>query len=152
MKTMHQKPSCKVEDNAYDDIWQEANGGLDGRKFLDFLEAFSQLAKVRKEVGVTHKRLRIVSVPFNTAQARRTIKQIEANAVFFHRELGIKADFPFFSLQFIQPMNAGIQAAAMHSKAMFSKWWMLAGLSVMTLCLKLAIVPLGHNNSAYAKT
>lgn len=152
MKTVYQKPSCNVENNANDDVWQEANGSLDGRKFLDFLEAFSQLAKAGKEVGVTHKRLRIVSVPFNTAQARRTIKQIEANAVFFHRELGINADFPFFSLQFIQPMNAGIQAAAMHSKTIFSKWWMLAGLSVITLCLKLAIVPLGHNNSAYAKT
>lgn len=46
--------------------------------------------------------------------------QIDAKAVFFHRELGIKADFPFFSRQLIQPKKAGIIAVAAHSKAMFS--------------------------------
>lgn len=82
---------------------------------------------------VTHKRLRIVSVPFKTAQVRRTIKQIEPNAVFFHKELGISADLPFFSRQLIHHMSAGIQAAAIHSMAIFSAWSMLPGLSVMML-------------------
>jgi hypothetical protein len=61
-------------------------------------------------------------VPFRTAHESRTITQIEANAVFFHRELGIRADFPFFSRQLIQPKKAGIIAVAAHNKAMFSGW------------------------------
>jgi hypothetical protein len=48
--------------------------------------------------------------------------QIEAKAVFVHRELGIRADFPFFSRQLIQPKKAGIIALAAHNKAMFSGW------------------------------
>lgn len=63
--------------------------------------------------------------------------QIDAKAPFFHSELGIKADFPVFSRQLIHPKNAGIMALAAHSKAIFSAWWMLAGLSVMTLGRKL---------------
>ena len=72
-------------------------------------------------------------MPFRTAQDRRTMTQIDVNALFFHKEFGIKADFPFFSRQFIQPKKAGIIALAVQSKAMFSAWWMLDGLSVMTL-------------------
>lgn len=59
--------------------------------------------------------------------------QMDAKAVFFHSELGIKADFPVLSRQLIQPRNAGIMALAAQSKAIFCAWWMLAGLSVMTL-------------------
>ena len=81
----------------------------------------------------TYKRLRIVSVPFKTAQDRRAMTQIDAKAVFFHSEFGIKADFPFFSRQLIQAKKAGIIAEAAHSKAMFSGWCMLEGSSVMTL-------------------
>lgn len=80
------------------------------------------LVKSRKKSGEAYKRLRIVSVPFNTAQDKRTITQIEAKAVFFHNEFGIKDDFPFFSRQLIQPRNAGIMAAAAQSKTMFSAW------------------------------
>jgi hypothetical protein len=72
-------------------------------------------------------------VPFRTAQERRTITQIDAKAVFFHREFGIKADLPFFSRQLIQAKKAGIIAEAAHNKAMFSGWCILEGLSVMTL-------------------
>lgn len=64
--------------------------------------------------------------------------QIDAKAVFFHRELGIKADFPFFSRQLIQPKKAGIMAVAAHSRAMFPEWRILEGSSVMTLEVKSA--------------
>jgi hypothetical protein len=152
VKTVYQKSSCNVEDDADDDIGQKTNGSLDGRKILDLLEASFRSAKCHRRIVITHKRLRIVSVPFKTAHVRRTIKQIDANAVFFHNEFGISADFPFFSLQLIQLMNAGIQAAAMHMRAMFSAWWMLAGLSVMTLCLVSAIFSVDQGNPTYAKT
>lgn len=84
-------------------------------------------------VGKTYKRLSMVSVPLSTAHDRRTMTQMDAKAVFFHSELGIKADFPVLSRQLIQPRNAGIMALAAQSKAIFCAWWMLAGLSVMTL-------------------
>lgn len=80
-----------------------------------------------------YKRLRIVSVPFNTAQEMRTITQIDAKAVFFHKVFGIKADLPAFSRKLIQPKNAGIMAPATQIKAMFSAWCMFDGLSVMAL-------------------
>lgn len=61
------------------------------------------------------------------------MRQIDANAPFFHSELGIRADFPVLSRQLIHPRNAGIMADAAQSNAMFAAWWMFAGLSVMTL-------------------
>lgn len=81
----------------------------------------------------TYKRLRIVSIPFKTAQDSRTIIQTEAKAVFFHREFGIKAGLPFFSRQFIQIQNTGIIIPAAQSKTIFSGVLMLDGLSVMVL-------------------
>lgn len=44
----------------------------------------------------------------------------DANAVFFHKLFGIKADLPLLSRQFIQPKKAGIMTPAAQSKTMFS--------------------------------
>lgn len=81
----------------------------------------------------TYKRLRIVSIPFRTAQEHSTITQIEAKAVLFHSEFGISAALPVCSLHLIHHQNAGTIAVATHSKAMFSARWIFEGLSVMTL-------------------
>lgn len=72
-------------------------------------------------------------MPFKTAQENSTITQIEANAVFRHRELGISADLPFFSRHHIHVQNPGIMAVAIASSAMFSAFCTLDGLSVITL-------------------
>jgi hypothetical protein len=40
--------------------------------------------------------------------------------VFCQSEFGIKAGFPIFSRQFIQPRNAGIMTAATQRRPMFS--------------------------------
>lgn len=41
------------------------------------------------------------------------------NAVFFHREFGIKAGFPALSRLSIQTQNPGIMAPAQQSRAIF---------------------------------
>jgi hypothetical protein len=46
--------------------------------------------------------------------------QMEANAVFFHSEFGISADFPDCSLHLIQYQNAGIMAPEMQRSARLS--------------------------------
>ena len=55
---------------------------------------------------------------FRTANESSSIKQIEVNAVFFHRELGIKAGFPRFSWRPNQKINAGTMAREMASSKM----------------------------------
>jgi hypothetical protein len=42
---------------------------------------------------MTYKRLQNSSIAFATAHENSTIKQMLVNAVFFHKELGIKAGF-----------------------------------------------------------
>ena len=62
----------------------------------------------------------MVSIPLSTAHESSTITQTDVNAVFLHKLFGIKADFPLFSRQFIQPMNEGIMIPAAQSKTIFS--------------------------------
>lgn len=61
----------------------------------------------------------MVSTPFSTAQEKRTMTHMAENAVFFHREFGIKAGFPALSRLSIQTQNPGIMAPAQQSRAIF---------------------------------
>jgi hypothetical protein len=70
---------------------------------------------IRRRRG-THNRLENSSIAFTTAYEKSTIKQTLVNAIFCHRELGIKAGFCCRSCRRSQKTKAGTSPRLTHSR------------------------------------